>query len=164
MEIPSVTVGPLFLQIAGSDRDLIGTGRDRGLELDPVGVVGNDTIATGEHIVHLGRAVNHRQLVLAPQVAVEQLGSLSVAKAREILPVVEERSVIDDRGVRAVVAEARVVDRQVEAQLHPVAGGERLVELVDGVTVLVVAQRFRVTGELQFVDRIIAPRRIRIIP
>ena len=36
VEVPSAVRGPFLLQIAGDDRDLVGAGADRGIQVDPV--------------------------------------------------------------------------------------------------------------------------------
>ncbi len=93
MEIAAAILHPFFLQIARHDRDLIGTGAHRGLEINPVGLARYPVLIPRSDIFQLGHALGFVQAMFVARAVVGQFDVCGVANERGVT-IVQESSVV----------------------------------------------------------------------
>ena len=152
VEVPAPALGPLPLQIAGRDRDLVGVGADRRLELQPVGVAREVVRLAGAHVVELRHPNEWRQPLPPPLRRIAELAVVQVPERRE-LTAGEERAVVHHGAVGVVVDEPRVRDLEVEPEGDLLARGERRGQLVDRVAEPPVLEGHSMRRQIQLTDR-----------
>ena len=114
MEVATAVLHPFLLQISGSDGDLVRTGADGGVEVDPIGVKGDAVVLARSNIIELGHAPSLIQAVTVARAVVGQLNFLRVTDIGPV-PVVDEGAIVDDVGVRLRILEARIVILQIDS-------------------------------------------------
>ena len=159
VEVTASVLGPLALQIARRERDLVRAGADCGLEVDPVGIREAHGAAR-RRVFELGCTRHVAEPALAALVAIDDLRSLAVPEMREHGHAVEERAVVVELRAQVAAAggrrHARVGEATLRAlhgeiEIHRRAGRQRLPQLVDAVAgLLVVDRQLRICRRSQF--------------
>ena len=109
-------------------------GADDGVVGDPVGVLGEEVGAAAEGVAALGEILDGAEVFFAAAARIGELEAGVVADGGEVAAV-EEGAGVGELGALAAVAEAARVVADVEVHVHLLAGGEGLIERVDGVEI-----------------------------
>ena len=138
-EAAASLAGEFLFQVARRQGDLVRRGADGGLEVDPVGIVGQVGVGARGLVFQLGHAHGLAKVALATLVAVLDLSVLAVAETREHAAV-DEAAVLDDLLLCRLVGNAVGVEVQVEADLAFFTWLQGLVQAIDAIAKRLVVQ------------------------
>ena len=120
----------LFHEIAGGDRDLVGRRAHRGLEVDPVGVVGEVAVGPGRFVVDRRHPGLGGQPLLPAIVVIADLAPVLIAEQREVFGI-DEGAVRGDHRGRPAIGEAARGEPGPVAEMDGIARSERGRQPVD---------------------------------